>query len=129
MATPSTIIIVSDKKVTSQYCHFDGGLNNVGFILANHYNDIEKVKKLSKKGGINSLKENIKDSIFYKDLLCPSLAITKIFKSVSQAIKNADTQYIYVYYDYTWHTVVGDFLVPLQQQIAYPFIEDDDLPM
>lgn len=129
MATPSTIIIVTNKKVTSQYCHFDGGLNNVGFTLANYYNDIEKVNKLSKKGGINSLKQNIKDTIFYKDLLCPSLAVTKTFDSVYQAINNADTQYIYVYRDYTWHIVVGDFLVPLAEQIFFTYIEDDELPM
>lgn len=56
MSTYAKISIESqDGDVKSIGCHADGYLEGVGFILFSHYQDVKKIKKLIKLGGLSSI--------------------------------------------------------------------------
>lgn len=133
MSTHSTIIVSHDNKVTSQFCHWDGGLNNVGTMLVTFYNSIDSLLKIISLGAIHSLKETIEKSrFFFQDGVVSEKYNTKTFKNLYDAINGADTQYIYVFTDEKWHIVVGDFLVPLQTNnemvYRYSYVEREEIP-
>lgn len=55
MATRSAIGIVKGNSVRSIYCHNDGYVEGVGFILNRSYKDVNKVDKLINLGSISRL--------------------------------------------------------------------------
>jgi hypothetical protein len=60
MATRSRIGIENqDGTVTSIYCHWDGGPENNGAMLKEHYSDRERVEKLIALGSLSSLSPEI----------------------------------------------------------------------
>lgn len=60
MATRSLIgMELEDGTVESIYCHFDGYLDNNGWILQRSYNTAERVSELISLGGIRSLGDNL----------------------------------------------------------------------
>ena len=58
-------ILNNDGTVTAIYCHRDGNLRINGDILAKHYQNEEKVKKLISNGDLSALYEKIEPN---KDL-------------------------------------------------------------
>ena len=60
MATRANIMITSDwKNFAAAYCHWEGGLWNVGQLLNEHYNDTDTVLDLVALGDMSSLKETV----------------------------------------------------------------------
>jgi len=61
MSTRSNIAIYNTETETARviYCHFDGYYDGVGKTLKEHYQDVEKVKKLIEGGDISSLGEHV----------------------------------------------------------------------
>lgn len=55
MSTNSTIRL-NDKII---YCHWNGYIEYNGFILVNHYTDVEKIEELLSLGNISILAENV----------------------------------------------------------------------
>ena len=63
MATRANIMITSDwKTFASAYCHWDGGLWNVGHLLNKHYNDTDTILDLVALGDMSSLKETVEET-------------------------------------------------------------------
>ena len=65
MATRSVIAKLDDKGVKAIYCHSDGYLGYNGKMLDQHYANEDKVDELLAQGDCSSLKDTIKDTIFY----------------------------------------------------------------
>jgi hypothetical protein len=64
MATRSNIAVqISQTKVISVYCHFDGYPSHHLPILNEHYNTLEKALELISEGNISVLDE--KETIYY----------------------------------------------------------------
>lgn len=59
MSTRSNIGMVVGGEIRAIYCHFDGYLNGVGFILSEHYQDKSKVEELLNLGNISILGKEI----------------------------------------------------------------------
>lgn len=60
MSTRSTISVLNkDNTVTSIYCHSDGYLQGVGYMLFTHYNTPEMVQELIALGDLSCLQENL----------------------------------------------------------------------
>ena len=61
MSTRSNIAIYNTKTETAQdiYVHYDGYYSGVGATLKEHYQDVEKVKKLIAGGSISSLGQEV----------------------------------------------------------------------
>ena len=63
MATRANIMITSDwKTFAAAYCHWDGGLWNVGHLLNKHYNDTDTILDLVALGDMSSLKETVEET-------------------------------------------------------------------
>ena len=66
MSTNSSISIrKKDNTILSIYCHWDGGIKNVGNILFNYYNTYGDILELISRGNIESLGKTIDDCVFY----------------------------------------------------------------
>ena len=72
MATRSVIAVIeakgiggADDTIKAIYCHNDGYLSNNGKILDQHYQNEVKVDNLIAQGDASSLKDTIRDTIFY----------------------------------------------------------------
>ena len=60
MGTRSTIALeYADGTVEQVYCHWDGYLSNNGKILAEHYSDPFKLRKLIDLGDLSSLRPEV----------------------------------------------------------------------
>ena len=63
MATRSNIMITSDwKNFAAAYCHWDGGLWGVGFVLNEHYNDTDTILDLVALGDMSSLLKTVEET-------------------------------------------------------------------
>ena len=63
MATRSNIMITSDwKNFAAAYCHWDGGLWGVGFVLNEHYNDTDTILDLVALGDMSSLLTTVEET-------------------------------------------------------------------
>ena len=95
MATRSLIgYLEPDGTYTAIYCHNDGYLSYNGFILLNHYNDIEKIKNLLSGGDVSSLKEEIEETKYFKDDSSPC---NYKFHEIEEIFKDYWIEYIYVF--------------------------------
>ena len=64
MATRSNIMITSDwKNFAAAYCHWDGGLWGVGFVLNEHYNDTDTILDLVALGDMSSLLTTVEETV------------------------------------------------------------------
>ena len=50
-----------DGTIKAIYCHWDGYPEGVGAILAEHYQELDKVEELLSLGDFSSIKENISE--------------------------------------------------------------------
>ena len=126
MATRSVIAKLDDKGVKAIYCHSDGYLSNNGEILDQHYTDCSKLNELLTDGDISSLKDTIKDTIFYnRDR--GEKTLTAILKDEKELLEHAfeycDAEYVYMFAYGTWYVydnsnAIGDS--------SYQFIELDE---
>tara|TARA_R110002051_G_scaffold309628_1_gene382350 strand:+ start:595 stop:999 length:405 start_codon:yes stop_codon:yes gene_type:complete len=126
MATRSVIAKLDDKGVKAIYCHSDGYLSNNGKILDQHYTDCSKLNELLADGDISSLKDTIKDTIFYnRDR--GEKTLTAILKDEKELLEHAfeycDAEYVYMFAYGTWYVydnsnAIGDS--------SYQFIELDE---
>ena len=123
MATRSVIAKLDDKGVKAIYCHSDGYLSNNGKILDKNYTDCSKLNELLADGDISSLKDTIKDTIFYnRDR--GEKTLTSILKDEKELLEHAfeycDAEYVYMFTYGTWYVYdnakgIGD--------CSYKFIE------
>ena len=68
MSTRSNIAIkMDDGRIRAIYCHYDGYLECVGEILAEHYTDPEKINALIDLGAISSLYPEVGDKHSFKE--------------------------------------------------------------
>ena len=106
MATRSVIAKLDDKGVEAIYCHSDGYLSNNGKILDVHYTDEDKVNELLADGDISSLKDTIKDTIFYNRDKGENTT-TAILKNETELLKHAfeycDAEYVYMFAYGSWY--------------------------
>ena len=64
MATRANIMITSDwKNFAAAYCHWDGGLWGVGFVLNEHYNDTDTILDLVALGDMSSLLTTVEETV------------------------------------------------------------------
>jgi len=106
MATRSVIAKLDDKGVKAIYCHSDGYLSNNGKILDQHYTDCSKLNELLADGDISSLKDTIKDTIFYnRDK--GEKTLTAILKDETELLEHAfeycDAEYVYMFAYGSWY--------------------------
>jgi len=106
MATRSVIAKLDDKGVKAIYCHSDGYLSNNGKILDQHYTDCSKLNELLADGDISSLKDTIKDTIFYnRDK--GEKTLTAILKDETKLLEHAfeycDAEYVYMFAYGSWY--------------------------
>jgi len=106
MATRSIIAKLDDKGVKAIYCHSDGYLSNNGKILDQHYTDCSKLNELLADGDISSLKDTIKDTIFYnRDK--GEKTLTAILKDETELLEHAfeycDAEYVYMFAYGSWY--------------------------
>lgn len=137
MATRSLIIIDIDNTITSQYCHYDGGLNSVGNILASSYIEHKKIIKLRKLGDLSALDYNCTKPkghsfhtpvkgycISYKrDRKCKDSDAT-FHSNLKDAIDWAGDMiaFIYVYTNGVWNVYVRGYLIPINPTHTYTYI-------
>jgi hypothetical protein len=110
MATRSAIIMKTEKGYLGIYCHHDGYLEGVGFTLAKHYTDPEKVKKLISLGDISSLGEEVEPKDNAHSYNTPEKNVTVAYgrdrgeentkalfnKNLKKLLNNIDHSYYYV---------------------------------
>jgi hypothetical protein len=66
MSTESSIgIRERDGTIHVIYCHFDGGLHDVGRTLHDHYTSEKKIRSLLALGDISSLKSTLLKTVAY----------------------------------------------------------------
>ena len=126
MATRSVIAKLDDKGVQAIYCHSDGYLSNNGKILDKNYTDCSKINELLADGDISSLKDTIKDTIFYnRDR--GEKTLTAILKDEKELLEHAfeycGAEVVYMFAYGTWYVydnsnAIGDS--------SYQFIELDE---
>ena len=123
MATRSIIAKLDDKGVKAIYCHSDGYLSNNGKILDQHYTDCSKLNELLADGDISSLKDTIKDTIFYnRDK--GEKTLTAILKDETELLEHAfeycDAEYVYMFAYGSWYVYDNSNKIG---NTSYQFIE------
>jgi len=123
MATRSVIAKLDDKGVKAIYCHSDGYLSNNGKILDQHYTDCSKLNELLADGDISSLKDTIKDTIFYnRDK--GEKTLTAILKDETELLEHAfeycDAEYVYMFAYGSWYVYDNSNAIG---NASYQFIE------
>lgn len=122
MSTRSEIAILnSDGTVTGIYCHWDGYVEHNGKILSEHYQKIEKVKKLISGGDLSSLHREIEPTAKHsfenpQDDVCIyyhrdreeewEQTKPKTFKNIFElynASKKSWCEYLYIYIGDDWY--------------------------
>ncbi len=104
MSTRSTIALeLTDGRVLSVYCHFDGYYEHNGKILKEYYSDYDKVLELVQLGSMSSLQETIEDTVFYKRDRGEEKMYISYFSDFNDYIQNNDKQeYNYIFRDGKW---------------------------
>ena len=126
MATRSVIAKLDDRGIQAIYCHNDGYLSNNGKILDQHYANEVKVDNLIAQGDASSLKDTIKDTIFYhrdKGDCYEGVKATNLndeTKLLEHAFESCDAEVVYMFAYGSWYVYdnsnkIGDS--------SYQFIE------
>ena len=124
MATRSIIAKLDDKGVQAIYCHNDGYLSNNGKILDQHYQNEVKVDNLIAQGDASSLKDTIKDTIFYHrdrgEDNKEAVNLNNETKLLEHAFESCDAEVVYMFAYGSWYVYdnsnkIGDS--------SYQFIE------
>tara|TARA_R110000803_G_scaffold40444_1_gene87174 strand:- start:338 stop:769 length:432 start_codon:yes stop_codon:yes gene_type:complete len=136
MATRSVIARIeatgvggADDTIKAVYCHSDGYLSNNGKILDQHYRDEDKVDELLAGGDMSSLKDTIKDTIFYHRDKKESYERVKAstLKNETDLIEHAfsyyDAELLYMFAYGTWYVYDNSNKIG---STSYQFIELDE---
>ena len=124
MATRSVIAKLDDKGIQAIYCHNDGYLSNNGKILDQHYQNEVKVDNLIAQGDASSLKDTIKDTIFYHrdrgEDNKEAVNLNNETKLLEHAFQQCDAELVYMFAYGSWYvydnsTAIGN--------ASYQFIE------
>ena len=127
MATRSVIAKLDDRGIQAIYCHNDGYLSNNGKILDQHYQNEVKVDNLIAQGDASSLKDTIKDTIFYHrdrgEDNKEAVNLNNETKLLEHAFESCDAEVVYMFAYGSWYvydnsTTIGD--------ASYQFIELDE---
>ena len=127
MATRSVIAKLDDRGIQAIYCHNDGYLSNNGKILDQHYQNEVKVDNLIAQGDASSLKDTIKDTIFYHRDRGEDNKEAVTLKNETELLKHAfeycDAEVVYMFAYGSWYVYdnsnkIGDS--------SYQFIELDE---
>ena len=107
MATRSIIAKLDDKGVQAIYCHNDGYLSNNGKILDQHYQNEVKVDNLIAQGDASSLKDTIKDTIFYHrdrgEDNKEAVNLNNETKLLEHAFESCDAEVVYMFAYGSWY--------------------------
>ena len=107
MATRSVIAKLDDKGVKAIYCHSDGYLGYNGKMLDQHYANEDKVDELLAQGDCSSLKDTIKDTIFYmRDRGEENKEATNLnneTKLLEFAFETCDAEFVYMFAYGSWY--------------------------
>ena len=107
MATRSVIAKLDNKGIQAVYCHNDGYLSNNGKILDQHYQNEIKVDNLIAQGDCSSLKDTIKDTIFYmRDRGEENKEATNLkneTKLLEFAFETCDAEFVYMFAYGSWY--------------------------
>ena len=107
MATRSVIAKLDDRGIQAIYCHNDGYLSNNGKILDQHYANEVKVDNLIAQGDCSSLKDTIKDTIFYmRDRGEENKEATNLkneTKLLEFAFETCDAEFVYMFAYGSWY--------------------------
>lgn len=131
MATRSVIARIeatgvggADDTIKAVYCHSDGYLSNNGKILDQHYRDEDKVDELLAGGDMSSLKDTIKDTIFYmRDRGEENKEATNLnneTKLLEFAFEECDAEVVYMYAYGSWYVYDNSDKIG---NTSYQFIE------
>ena len=124
MATRSVIAKLDDRGIQAIYCHNDGYLSNNGKILDQHYQNEVKVDNLIAQGDASSLKDTIKDTIFYHrdrgEDNKEAVNLNNETKLLEHAFESCDVEVVYMFAYGSWYVYdnsnkIGDS--------SYQFIE------
>lgn len=127
MATRSVIAKLDDRGIQAIYCHNDGYLSNNGKILDQHYQNEVKVDNLIAQGDCSSLKDTIKDTIFYHrdrgEDNKEAVNLNNETKLLEHAFESCDAEVVYMFAYGSWYVYdnsnkIGDS--------SYQFIELDE---
>ena len=127
MATRSVIAKLDDRGIQAIYCHNDGYLSNNGKILDQHYQNEVKVDNLIAQGDASSLKDTIKDTIFYHrdrgEDNKEAVNLNNETKLLEHAFESCDAEVVYMFAYGSWYVYdnsnkIGD--------ASYQFIELDE---
>ena len=127
MATRSVIAKLDDRGIQAIYCHNDGYLSNNGKILDQHYQNEVKVDNLIAQGDASSLKDTIKDTIFYHrdrgEDNKEAVNLNNETKLLEHAFEECDAEVVYMFAYGSWYVYdnsnkIGDS--------SYQFIELDE---
>ena len=127
MATRSVIAKLDDRGIQAIYCHNDGYLSNNGKILDQHYQNEVKVDNLIAQGDCISLKDTIKDTIFYHrdrgEDNKEAVNLNNETKLLEHAFESCDAEVVYMFAYGSWYVydnsnAIGDS--------SYQFIELDE---
>ena len=124
MSTRSVIAKLDDRGIQAIYCHNDGYLSNNGKILDQHYANEVKVDNLIAQGDASSLKDTIKDTIFYHrdrgEDNKEAVNLNNETKLLEHAFESCDAEVVYMFAYGSWYVydntdAIGDS--------SYQFIE------
>jgi hypothetical protein len=106
MATRSLISIKnSDDTYDAVYCHFDGYPDGVGYKLAQHYTDEDKIRALVASGSMSSLASEVNDCTFYISRGEPLKNYKKESRaSLEKRAESAWCEYLYIFENNNWTT-------------------------
>ena len=107
MATRSVIAKLDDRGIQAIYCHNDGYLSNNGKILDQHYQNEVKVDNLIAQGDCSSLKDTIKDTIFYHrdrgEENKEAVNLNNETKLLEHAFESCDAEVVYMFAYGSWY--------------------------
>lgn len=96
-------------KIAYVTCRFDGYLEHVGMLLAERYNDFDKVLELLLGGDIVSLREDLERTKYENPTIYehPSDCKAKIANGIGDYLLNVEGDYKYLFDKGRWYLVEG----------------------
>ena len=114
---------MGDGKIYYVDCRYDGGLSHVGRILAEQYNDLDKVLELLLGGDIVSLRDDLETTVRASHLDRNQLEDCGLKEAscVDNYLLNGSGKYKYLFKRGRWYVVDGlcesDCYTPLRRPI------------
>ena len=112
MSTRSSISVKTKDGIKSIYAHWDGYPKHNGSLLVNYYNDQENAESIVDEGSVSSLKETVKDSVFYSRDRNEDLEVFNIpawNREVIEAVHSDWLEFHYYWDGASWNCVDYNF--------------------